>query len=370
MNPDEARKLVGGYATGSLSDSERKALFAAALDDQELFDELADEQSLKELLDEPGVRDRLIARLAPKAEKQRWSWPWVGVASALVGVAVIAIVWLNVPQPQVANEISAKVDVPSPVVAPPTGVLSEPTSKPERAPSAPTAAAAASRDPAQNQAKNQTEKQAKPAENGPVALAATNSPVASARRDIVPGQAPVMKAEQAATATAELAQPVLAPPPALQKARIATAPAAAATPNRLEQTGQLPVLAIGAADAARTGFAAGPGGGGWRGGFVQQQTFGFRYQVNDAVLQVTPTSIGWLTVTTADLVPVTLLTNRTVPSGVPLTIMVPADAKVLIIQFSIQAGPVNDPPERRVALSGVVTSPNASGVSITIPARP
>ncbi len=56
MTRDEIRKLIGGYATGSLTEAERKPLFEAALEDQELFDELAREQALKEMLDEPGAK--------------------------------------------------------------------------------------------------------------------------------------------------------------------------------------------------------------------------------------------------------------------------------------------------------------------------
>lgn len=54
MTRDEIRGLIGGYATGSLSEAEQKLLFEAALDDQELFDELAREQALKELLGRQG----------------------------------------------------------------------------------------------------------------------------------------------------------------------------------------------------------------------------------------------------------------------------------------------------------------------------
>src|SRR6516162_9616273 len=43
------KELLGGYATGTLTSAEREALLHAALDDQDLFDELAREQSLKEL---------------------------------------------------------------------------------------------------------------------------------------------------------------------------------------------------------------------------------------------------------------------------------------------------------------------------------
>jgi hypothetical protein len=53
MTPQEIEKLLGGYATNTLSSEERTALFDAALGNQTLFDALADEQALKELLDDP-----------------------------------------------------------------------------------------------------------------------------------------------------------------------------------------------------------------------------------------------------------------------------------------------------------------------------
>ena len=62
MNP-EIRHLLGGYATGTLTDDERARLFAAALDDQALFDALAEEQPLKDLLDDPESRGYLLAEL-------------------------------------------------------------------------------------------------------------------------------------------------------------------------------------------------------------------------------------------------------------------------------------------------------------------
>jgi hypothetical protein len=61
--PDEVRKLLGGYATGTLTDEERNLLFSAALQDQELFDALADEESLRELLEEPATRQTLLEQL-------------------------------------------------------------------------------------------------------------------------------------------------------------------------------------------------------------------------------------------------------------------------------------------------------------------
>ena len=67
MTP-EIRHLLGGYATGTLTDDERERLFAAALDDQALFDALAEEQPLKDLLDDPESRGYLLAELDQPAQ--------------------------------------------------------------------------------------------------------------------------------------------------------------------------------------------------------------------------------------------------------------------------------------------------------------
>lgn len=96
MTPDEIQRLMSGYATGSLTESERKLLFEAALEDQHLFDQLAQEQALKELIDQPGARDRLIAALAP-AETSRaigaWKKPlaWGLAAMFVVSMSVAAM---------------------------------------------------------------------------------------------------------------------------------------------------------------------------------------------------------------------------------------------------------------------------------------
>src|SRR3954451_4133112 len=63
MRPEDAKKLLGGYATGTLTDAEQEALFAAALYNQELFDSLAREQSLRETLRDPAVKAELLAAL-------------------------------------------------------------------------------------------------------------------------------------------------------------------------------------------------------------------------------------------------------------------------------------------------------------------
>src|SRR5215469_3560948 len=131
MTPLEIRKLIGGYATGSLSDAERQLLFEAALEDQELFDELMGEHALKELLDEPGARARLLAALAPAAAPRRpffiRIWPWLAAAGATsAGVALSFGLFRPAPPKLVARAfhppavvLDSVKPVPSPLPAPP-----------------------------------------------------------------------------------------------------------------------------------------------------------------------------------------------------------------------------------------------------------
>jgi hypothetical protein len=97
MTQDEIRKLLGGYATNALNADERKLLFEAALEDQELFNALHDEDALRELLADPVSREQVRRALADASAKKRrasfWSRRWVfGVAiPAVAAVIVIAI---------------------------------------------------------------------------------------------------------------------------------------------------------------------------------------------------------------------------------------------------------------------------------------
>ena len=117
MSKDEARKLLGGYATGSLTEAERRMLFEAALKDQELFDELAGEQVLKEVLDEPGARQRLIAALEPPRRHRAWLW---ATAAATVAVAVVIGVVVSQRTPPPLQQIAQVMKSPEPAAAPVT----------------------------------------------------------------------------------------------------------------------------------------------------------------------------------------------------------------------------------------------------------
>lgn len=99
MKPEHIEKLLGGYATDSLTDTEREQLFVAALADQGLFDALATEQPLRDLLDDPVARRRLLRSL----ERQRGPvfagisiWrrksAWLFAASFVAAAVVVVVV--------------------------------------------------------------------------------------------------------------------------------------------------------------------------------------------------------------------------------------------------------------------------------------
>jgi hypothetical protein len=96
MSPEDIKKLLGGYATDTLTTEEQQALFAAALEDQELFDALAREQSLRDLLRDPAARAELLSALDTPATGPVGFWQWLRrpavVSLAAAGVAAIAIV--------------------------------------------------------------------------------------------------------------------------------------------------------------------------------------------------------------------------------------------------------------------------------------
>ncbi|RPI11667.1 MAG: hypothetical protein EHM65_06910, partial [Acidobacteriales bacterium] len=110
MRPEDARKLLGGYAAGTLTAQERRALFEAALSDQDLFTELAREQPLKELLEDPRARRELLNAVSeqPSPARQLAGWfgrPmfWAAVGSAAAAVVVVGI-FLRTGEPPVEQQ--------------------------------------------------------------------------------------------------------------------------------------------------------------------------------------------------------------------------------------------------------------------------
>lgn len=111
MTQDQIRKLLGGYATNELSADERRILFEAALDDQELFNALQNEDALKELLDDPVSREHARRALAGPLPIQRR--PAFGSRRWLLGVAIPAVA--AVVLIAVMNRATAPVQVEPPL---------------------------------------------------------------------------------------------------------------------------------------------------------------------------------------------------------------------------------------------------------------
>ncbi len=103
MKPRDVRKLVGGYAMGTLTGQERRALLEAALSDQELFHELAREQALKDLLEDPLARRQLLDAVEEKRDPAAgftawWKRPatWA-LAGGLVAAAMLVAIFVRPP---------------------------------------------------------------------------------------------------------------------------------------------------------------------------------------------------------------------------------------------------------------------------------
>lgn len=99
MKPEDVNRLLGGYAAGTLTPEEREALCQAALADQALFDAMADEEALRELLAEPSARAQLLRDLreSPEPRSRRLpAWLWKPATLALAGGAAALVLVVGV----------------------------------------------------------------------------------------------------------------------------------------------------------------------------------------------------------------------------------------------------------------------------------
>jgi hypothetical protein len=137
MTQDEIRKLLGGYATNALSADERRILFQAALEDQEVFNALQDEDNLRELLADPVTRDQVRHVLqAPDRHMRRpsfWSRRWMfGVAIPALAAVILIVVMNRANAPRLIAPVSEVASVPpapsaqSREIAPPPPVAPAP----------------------------------------------------------------------------------------------------------------------------------------------------------------------------------------------------------------------------------------------------
>ena len=124
MTRQEAEKLLGGYATGTLTEQERSLLFSAALEHQELFDALAGEEALRELLADAAARRRLLGELS-ESRRPFWRPLSAGLAASLAGAALLFVVLFRhssapppPPAPMMAHAPVPHAVVPAPPAPP------------------------------------------------------------------------------------------------------------------------------------------------------------------------------------------------------------------------------------------------------------
>jgi hypothetical protein len=360
MTRDEIRGLIGGYATGSLSEAERRILFEAALEDQDLFDELAREQALKEALEEPGAKARLASALEHRPKPWwRMSWVWAAATAA----AVVVIAGIVVMRPSAKVEQVARLEVPE-LPAPPAPLPAPPPASTVAPPARKFAAAAPEAAPqAAPQAKAEVsaapEPQPQPPKEAPAAgtrvgtgnLPAPPAPpeiAAQAPQIVVPGAQGFAQGNVGGFVGAPGAEPQ------------PVAPAAAAP-------------AVGGRGGGGRG---GGGGGGGRGGgagaraLAQPQAarparFAFDYTVTQQFeLRVLPYANGFLSVNvTKATTSESLFSGRPIQAGSVTEVQLPEDAVFVSVLFSAQETPPaiagniiggSDP------LSGTKSDPNPS----------
>jgi hypothetical protein len=120
----DVRHLLAGYATGTLTDAEKKELFEAALHDPELFAEIAGEEPLRELLESAAVRAELLERIEPASpgfREQLVGWlrrPGVLAGAAAAVLVVVAVSVAPLMRPKVLHEVALEVNRPEEILAP------------------------------------------------------------------------------------------------------------------------------------------------------------------------------------------------------------------------------------------------------------
>jgi hypothetical protein len=141
MPEHDFETLLGGFAADTLTQEEKRLLYAAALQDQQLFNVLANEQALKELLSNPDVRRRLLASLEQQRDSaagRSLSWlDWfrrpagLAFAGGLTAAALAVVLGVRIYQDslqQAAQSVETEVaEPPSPLLpAPPASQPSSP----------------------------------------------------------------------------------------------------------------------------------------------------------------------------------------------------------------------------------------------------
>lgn len=304
MTREEIRGLIGAYASGSLTEEERGVLFNAALEDQEIFDELAREQALKDAIEQPGARERLLRSLAPKPW-WRPMWVWATAGAAVVAlICGIILIRSGAPPQQIA-----RVEVPAPPAPP--------------------------------------QQQATPK------VAVNPEPHAQQRLPPKVAQGPAGTAAQREPAPAQPRAAAAAPPPASIGSMIGGIPAGVGGARGGGGGGGAGPRALAAPMAARAPVPPG---------------FSFDYSVTpDGLLRITAGANGFLSVSSDNGTSVSdVLSSRQVQAGSMTELRLPANTVTAIILFSARERTylAGDFAASQDPLSGTKSDPNPSTDSV------
>ena len=370
MTRDEARKLVGGYATGSLTESERRLLFEAAMEDQDLFDELAREQEMKELLDEPGARDRLILAVTPPdrgAVVKRPIWVWSAIALAAVVFGVTTWSLLRTPKPVEVARVEPHAAQPAPPVAvdqlqpsPPVS-SAPPANRPatdKKSPGAPAGAPGPATEANKPAAEAKAATEVKPA-------AETKKDERDKSLEAAQASAPAPAAQPRPE---QQSQPQQAAPPSSRSQQAPSQQAAQQTVEVQAQTGFLPSAPIAPRPGVTGGAATGGGGTGGarklasRAGLARVVRFGFDYTIEPDVLVLKFNTDGWLSLhfapgddtialahVTAGQIRREAIPNNATEAAIVFAVEAQTDPTVGVnLTRTDKSGTVEDPSSRRI----------------------
>lgn len=87
---DKPRHLLSGYAAGILDRDEHHDLMAAALEDQDVFDRLVEEESWRRIFNAPGMRRELLETLDEPGRLARF-FNWLRLPQAQVAMGTLAM---------------------------------------------------------------------------------------------------------------------------------------------------------------------------------------------------------------------------------------------------------------------------------------
>jgi hypothetical protein len=138
---DDVRKLLGGYATGTLTEAEQKELYEAALQDDALFAALADEHALKEMLDDSTVRAQVLQatedpRFSVIGALREWFEHPKSKALVATGAVLLAVISFNQVRRTVhpRSDMTAELRAPASAPSVPTPSLPAPSAPANPAP--------------------------------------------------------------------------------------------------------------------------------------------------------------------------------------------------------------------------------------------